>query len=180
MKQIHPHPDKVLGLDYSSKALYIDHTDASADYPKYLRKMEDRLKKEQRVLSRRKKGGSNWNKQKLRVARLHEKVSNQRKDFLHKLSKDLAETWDAVAVEDLNMSAMSQALCLGKATMDNGNGLKNFPWLQTGRTRKADSCDSSYVLGSPHFYHVVGACHLSRMVFWCIMEFCGNMEYKIV
>lgn len=85
--------------------------------------MEVRLKNEQRVLSRRKQGGSNWHKQKLRVARLHEKVSNQRKDFLHKLSRQLAETWEAVVVEDLNMKAMSQALSLGKATMDNGNGL---------------------------------------------------------
>jgi len=81
------------------------------------------LKKEQRILSRRKKGGSNWKKQKQRVARLHEKVSNQRKDFLHKESRVLAEEWDAVAVEDLNMKAMSQMLSLGKSTMDNGNGM---------------------------------------------------------
>jgi len=123
VKPIILHPDKVLGLDYSSKGLYIDHTNTSANYPKYFRKMEVRLKNEQRVLSRRKKGGSNWHKQKLRVARLHGKVSHQRKDFLHKLSRQLAETWEAVVVEDLNMKAMSQALSLGKATMDNGNGL---------------------------------------------------------
>jgi len=123
VKPIIPQPDKVLGLDYSSKGLYIDHTNTAANYPKYFRKMEARLKNEQRVLSRRKKGGSNWHKQKLRVARLHEKVSNLRKDFLHKLSRQLAETWEAVVVEDLNMKAMSQALSLGKATMDNGNGL---------------------------------------------------------
>ncbi|RKN73010.1 RNA-guided endonuclease TnpB family protein [Paenibacillus ginsengarvi] len=122
-KPIFPHPDKVLGLDYSSKALYIDHRNTSADYPKYLRNMEIRLKNEQRVLSRRKTGGSNWRKQKLRIARLHEKVANQRKDFLHKVSKQLAETWEAIVVEDLNMKAMSQSLSLGKATMDNGNGL---------------------------------------------------------
>jgi len=123
VKPIVPHPDKVLGLDYSSKALYIDHTDAHPEYPKYLRQMEVRLKREQLILSRRTKGGSNWHKQKLRVARLHEKVSNQRKDFLHKLSRQLAEARDAIAVEDLNMKAMSQALSLGKSTMDNGNGL---------------------------------------------------------
>ena len=123
VKQIVPHPDKVLGLDYSSKALYIDHTDTPADYPKYLRQMEVRLKREQQILSRRKKGGSNWHKQKQRVARLHERVSNQRKDYLHKVSRKLAEAWDAIAVEDLNMKAMSQVLSLGKSTMDNGNGL---------------------------------------------------------
>ena len=123
IKAVIPCVDKVLGLDYSSPALYIDHTDSSANYPKYLRQMEARLKREQKILSRRKKGGSNWKKQKLRLARLHDKVSNQRKDFLHKESRRVAEAWDAVVVEDLNMKAMSQTLSLGKATMDNGNGM---------------------------------------------------------
>ncbi len=117
----------MMGLDYSSKALYIDHTGISAEYPKFFRQMEARLIIEQRTLSRRKKGGSNWQKQKLRVAKLYEKVSNQRKDFLHKESFRLSEAWDAVAIEDLNMRAMSQTLSLGKATMDNGNGMfRNF------------------------------------------------------
>lgn len=116
-------PEQVLGLDYSSTTLYVDHTGKDASYPRYVRQMEERLKREQRILSRRKRGGSNWRKQKQRVARLHEKVSNQRKDFLHKESKKLAEAWDAIAIEDLNMKAMSQTLSLGKSTMDNGNGL---------------------------------------------------------
>jgi putative transposase len=118
-----PRPEKTIGLDYSSKELYIDHTGASAAYPKFLRQMEARLIIEQRTLSRRKKGGSNWKKQKLQVAKLHEKVANQRKDFLHKESFKLAEAWDAVAIEDLNMKAISQTLSLGKSTMDNGNGM---------------------------------------------------------
>ncbi len=123
MEQVVIHPEGVLGLDYSSPALYIDHTGTSADYPKFLRQMEAPLMKEQRTLSRRTQGGSNWQKQKWRVARLHEKTANQRKDFLHKESRRLAEAWDAVAVEDLNMKVMSQTLSLGKATMDNGNGM---------------------------------------------------------
>lgn len=123
IKPITPCPQKVLGLDYSSKALYVDHNGSSADYPRYLRQMESRLKKEQRKLSKRTKNGANWKKQKKRVARLHEKVSNQRKDFLHKESRRLAEKWDAIAIEDLNMKSLSQALSLGKSTMDNGNGM---------------------------------------------------------
>jgi transposase len=110
-------------LDYSSKELYIDHNGTFADYPQYLRQIEVRLKAAQRRLSRRTKGGTNWQKQKFRVARLHEKVANQRKDFLHKESRKLADQWDAIAVEDLNMKAMSRTLSLGKATMDNGNGM---------------------------------------------------------
>jgi putative transposase len=123
MEPVVPRAEKVMGLDYSSKGLYVDHTGTPAEYPQYLRQMEARLKTEQRTLSRRKKGGSNWKKQKLRVAKLHEKVSNQRKDFLHKESGRLAEAWDAIAIEDLNMQTMSQTLSLGKSTMDNGNGM---------------------------------------------------------
>ena len=123
MEPVVPRAEKVMGLDYSSKGLYVDHTGTPAEYPQYLRQMEARLKTEQRTLSRRKKGGSNWQKQKLRVAKLHEKVSNQRKDFLHKESGRLAEAWDAIAIEDLNMQIMSQTLSLGKSTMDNGNGM---------------------------------------------------------
>lgn len=123
MEPVVPRAEKVMGLDYSSKGLYVDHTGTPAEYPQYLRQMEARLKTEQRTLSRRKKGGSNWQKQKLRVAKLHEKVSNQRKDFLHKESGRLAEAWDAIAIEDLNMQTMSQTLSLGKSTMDNGNGM---------------------------------------------------------
>ena len=127
MEPVVPRAEKVMGLDYSSKGLYVDHTGTPAEYPQYLRQMEARLKTEQRTLSRRKKGGSNWQKQKLRVAKLHEKVSNQRKDFLHKESGRLAEAWDAIAIEDLNMQTMSQTLSLGKSTMDNGNGMfRNF------------------------------------------------------
>jgi putative transposase len=123
MEPVVPRAEKVMGLDYSSKGLYVDHTGTPAEYPQYLRQMDARLKTEQRTLSRRKKGGSNWQKQKLRVAKLHEKVSNQRKDFLHKESGRLAEAWDAIAIEDLNMQTMSQTLSLGKSTMDNGNGM---------------------------------------------------------
>ena len=123
VKAVNPHPEKVLGLDYSSKGLYIDHNGKAANYPKYMRQMETRLKRAQQTLARRNKGGSNWLKQKRRVALLHEKVANQRKDFLHKESRQLAERWDAIIIEDLNMKDMSQSLSLGKATMDNGNGM---------------------------------------------------------
>lgn len=118
-----PQPKRVVGLDYSSRELYIDHEGHAPGYPQYMRQMQARLKRAQQMLSRRSRGGANWLKQKQRVARLHEKVANQRKDFLHKESHRLAERWDAIVIEDLNMLEMSQRLSLGKATMDNGNGL---------------------------------------------------------
>ena len=62
-------------------------------------------------------------KQRLKVAKLHEKVANQRKDFLHKLSRQIANAYDCVCVEDLDMKAMSQALNFGKSVADNGWGM---------------------------------------------------------
>ena len=70
-----------------------------------------------------KKGSQNWNKQKLKVARLHEKVACQRKDFLHKLSRQITNAWDCVSIEDLNMKAMAQSLHFGKSVADNGWGM---------------------------------------------------------
>ena len=118
-----PCADKVVGLDYSSKALYIDNNGTSADYPKYYRKMEEKLKREQRKHSKRKKGGKNREKQRQKVAKLHEKVANQRKEFLHKQSRQIANACDAVVIEDLNMRGMAQGLRLAKSTNDNGFGM---------------------------------------------------------
>ena len=57
-----------------------------------------------------------------KAARCHEKIRNQRRDYLHKLSFRLAEDYDAVAVEDLDLKAMSRGLNFGKSVMDNGYG----------------------------------------------------------
>lgn len=120
---IQPSKDRVLGLDMDMKNLYTDSQGIRAEYPRYYRQMLEKLEKEQRKLSKRKKGGKNRNKQKIKVARLHEKVANQRKDFLHKLSKQLSDNYEAIAIEDLNMKAMSQLLNLGKSVMDNSWGM---------------------------------------------------------
>ena len=115
-------PEKVLGLDYSSPELYVDNQGTVPGYQRYFRKLEAKLAKEQRKLSRMKKFSKNWYKQKRKVAKIHEKIANLRKDFLDKLSYKLAEEYDAIAVEDLDMRAMSQRLHLGKSTYDNGFG----------------------------------------------------------
>ena len=126
-KQITPKQEAVIGLDYSSTSLYVDSQGSSADYPRYYRKAEAKLKKEQRKLSKRMKDGKNREKQRQKVARLHEKVVNQRKDFLHKQSRQITNAYDAVAIENLNMRSMAQGLNLGKSVNDNGYGiLKTF------------------------------------------------------
>lgn len=127
IKPVNPIKETTIGLDYSSKSLYVDSQGNSGEYPKYYRKSEEKLKKEQRRLSKRMKGGKNREKQRRKVAKLHEKVANQRKDFLHKISRQIANANTAIVIEDLNMRGMSQCLNLGKSTNDNGFGmLKTF------------------------------------------------------
>jgi putative transposase len=115
-------PKTFLGLDYSMKELFVSSDGVSAEYPRYYRQALVKLKKEQRKLSKCQKGSKNRNKQRIKVAKLHEKVSNQRKDFLHKLSKQITNAVDVVCIEDLNMKGMSQALNFGKSVLDNGFG----------------------------------------------------------
>ena len=116
-------PVDVLGLDYSMAELYVDSNDDNPKYPRPYRTAQLKLAKEQRKLSRRKKGGSNRAKQKRKVARLHEHIANQRSDFLHKQSRQIANAYDAVCIEDLNMKGLAQALHFGKSVSDNGWGM---------------------------------------------------------
>ena len=102
-------PQTFLGLDFSMHELYIASDGTSANYPRFYRQALQKLEREQRKLSKMQKGSNNRNKQRIRVARLHEKVANQRKDFLHKQSRQITNAYDCVCIEDLNMKAMSQA-----------------------------------------------------------------------
>ena len=115
--------NKALGLDYASHSFYVDSQNREADYPKFYRIALDKLAKEQRKLSLMKYSSNNYYKQKLKVAKLHEHISNQRKDWIHKLSTELANEYDYVCVEDINMQTMAQSLKLGKSTNDNGFGM---------------------------------------------------------
>ncbi len=115
--------EKVVGLDFAMDGLFVDSEGEKANYPKFYRQMLDKLAVEQRKLSRKKKGSSNWDKQRIRVAKIQEKVANQRKNFLHHKSKALVTNYDAVVIEDLDMKGMSQALKFGKSVADNGWGM---------------------------------------------------------
>lgn len=116
-------PQRFVGLDFSMHELYIDSNGNEPEYPHYYRQAEKKLKKEQRKFSFMQKGSNNRDKQRIKVAKLHEKISNQRKDFLHKQSRQMADNYDCVCIEELNMKAMSQCLNFGKSVSDNGWGL---------------------------------------------------------
>ena len=113
---------RMLGIDFAMHGLAVFSDGTKAEYPMFYRKAEKRLLREQRKLSKCQKGSNNYNKQKKRLARVHDKVRNQRNDFQHKLSQRIVEEYDVIAVEDLNMKGMSQALHFGKSVMDNGYG----------------------------------------------------------
>lgn len=115
--------NKALGLDYASHSFYVDSQGREADYPKFYRNAQEILAREQRKLSLMKYGSNNYLKQKIRVARLQEHISNQRTDWIHKLSTRLANEYDYICVEDINMQNMAQSLKLGKSTNDNGFGM---------------------------------------------------------
>jgi putative transposase len=122
IEQVKPHVDKVLGLDFAMNGLFVSSAGEIANYPRYYRRAEDKLHKLSRAVSRKKKGSSNRQKARLKLARWHESISNMRNDFLHKLTYQLASVYDAIAVEDINMRDMSQALRFGKSVADNGWG----------------------------------------------------------
>ena len=112
-----------LGLDFSMHGLYKDSNGNEPAYPRYYRQAEERLKREQRKLSLMQKGSKNRSKQRIKVANLHEKVTNQRKDFLHKQSRQIVNAYDCVCIENLDMKAMSQSLNFGKSVTDDGWGM---------------------------------------------------------
>ena len=118
--EIEPKPciDTVIGLDVGLKSFAVDSNGQEYQNPKYLRKAEIRLRREQRKLSRRQHGSANWEKQRIKVARCHEKVSNRRNDMLHKLSTTLVNENQIICVEDLNVKGMLRNHHLAKSISD--------------------------------------------------------------
>ena len=110
--------DCVIGLDLGIKDFCITSNGDKIENPKYLKKSLDKLAKLQKELSRKSRGSSNWNKARIKVARAHEKVSNQRKDFLQKLSTQLIKDNDIICIEDLQVANMVKNHKLAQAISD--------------------------------------------------------------
>jgi putative transposase len=107
--------DKAVGVDLGLKEFAITSEGEFFNNPKHLRKSEKKLTKAQKSLSRKKKGSNNRNKARLKVAKLHEKISNQRKDFLHKVSTQLINENQVIVIEDLQVKNMVKNHKLAKA-----------------------------------------------------------------
>ena len=107
--------DKKIGIDVGLKEFAICSDGFRVENPKYLRKSEKRLVKLQKNLSRKQKGSNNRNKARLKVARLHKKIADQRADFLHKLSTKLIRENQSIVIEDLRVKNMMKNHKLSKA-----------------------------------------------------------------
>jgi len=86
--------------------------------PKASRKLEKKLVRLSRSLSRKLKGSANWRKAKLKLSRLHARISNLRRDATHKLTTYLAQNFKAIGIEDLNVRGMVKNHCLARAISD--------------------------------------------------------------
>lgn len=105
----------MVGIDVGIREFYTDSSGNTVNNPKYLEKSQRKLSREQRRLSRKQKGSNNRNKQRIRVARVHEKVTNQRNDFLQKQSTMLIRENQTICIEDLNVKGMVRNRKLAKS-----------------------------------------------------------------
>ena len=106
-----------VGIDLGIKDFAILSDGTKIENPKFLRIKEQRLKVLQKRLSRKQKGSNNRNKQRIKVAKLHEKITNERKDFLQKLTTKLVKEsqFDTFCLENLNVSGMMRNHKLAKS-----------------------------------------------------------------
>ena len=98
--------EKMIGLDLGLKELIVDSNGHKYKNHKYLTRSQNKLTKEQRKLSKMVKGSSNRNKQRIKVARLHKHIQNQRNDYLHKLSKKIIDENQIICIESLSIKDM--------------------------------------------------------------------------
>ena len=109
---------KSVGIDLGIKDFAITSDGTVIENPKYLQKSLNKLAILQRKLSRKPKGSSNRNKARIKIARLFEKISNQRKDFLQKLSTELIRKYDIICMEDLQVKNMVRNHKLARNIVD--------------------------------------------------------------
>lgn len=113
-----PSTGNTIGLDMGIKSFAVSSDGVEYANPKYLQQSEKKLARLQRQLSRKAKGSSNWNKARIKVARLHEHIANQRLDMQHKLSTQIVRQNDVICIEDLAPKNMVQNHMLAKAISD--------------------------------------------------------------
>lgn len=107
-----------IGIDLGIKSFIVDSNEKSYENPRYFKKLENRLAIEQRKLSHMQKGSNNRSKQRIKVAKIHDKINKQRNDFLHKLSTQIIRDNQVIAIETLDVKNMEQNKLVAKSVVD--------------------------------------------------------------
>ena len=116
------HTGEVIGIDLGIKDLVIDSNGNKYSNPKYLNKVEKKIKRLQRLYSKKVKGSKNQEKTRLKLATAHEKLCNKRKDNLHKITTKLIKENDIICIENLSVKNMMKNHKLAKAIQDASFG----------------------------------------------------------
>ena len=153
-----PKNDKKIGIDLGIKDFAVTSEGKIFENPKWLRKSEKRLKKLQKDLSRKKKGSKNREKAKLKLAKQHEKIVNQRKDYLHKLSSKIINESQVIVLEDLKVSNMLKDHKLAKS-------ISEVSWYEFRRQLeyKAEWYGREIIIAPPNY---------------ASSQLCSNCSYK--
>ena len=148
--------NKMVGIDLGVKDLLIASNGEKYDNKRVIKQYENKLSRAQRRLSRKVKGSNNYHKQRIKVARIHEKIHNARIDYLHKITHKLISENQVIVSEDLAVSNMVQNHNLAKAISDCG-------WYELTRqlTYKAEWNNRRYIkigrfVASSQTCHVCG------------------------
>lgn len=132
-----PPTGKAVGIDVGIENLLTLSTGKRIDNPRWLKKMEEKLRIKQQILSRKQKGSKQWRRMCRQIAKLHLKIARQRLDFYYKLANRLVKEFDLIVVEDLRIKNMSQGM-LSKEIHDAGWGkffeILSFKAWSAGRT----------------------------------------------
>ena len=137
-----PTPDSTLGLSQSPGCLYVDSQGNRCELPQWLDRSREKLARLQAGLARMERGSRNYEEQQDKIRRLHEHMANQRKDFLHKESRRIANAWDAVCVRECDLQAMARL---------TGREADGFGLLRTFLTYKLAGQGKALVTVDPYF-----------------------------
>lgn len=141
-----PKVEGKIGVDLGLKDFAITSHGESIPNPKHLRQSEQRLAKLQKDLSRKVKGSNNYDKARLKVAKLHERIANQRRDFLHKTSTQMINENQVIVMEDLRVKNMMRHHTLAKAISEVSWGL-----FRSMLEYKADWYGRTLIIAPKHF-----------------------------